>query len=165
MASSTFPERYTKASPYVRETSSSEETLALAKSLAAQLKSGDWLALVGDLGTGKTVFVRGLGEALKCAELPRSPTFSLVQVHKGRLTLRHVDLYRLGPREVPSLEWEELLDDGGVTVVEWAEKAKPMWPPECLPVHISHQGPDRRRFEFYPFGARAAELIRKLKGK
>ena len=153
---------------FVRKTVSEEETLDLARALGGHLRPGDWVALMGELGTGKTVFVRGLGEALHSQQVPVSPTFSLVQIHRptagaGRFPLRHVDLYRLAPKEIPALEWEELLDEEGVTAVEWAEKAKAFWPSRCLPVVITHEGPGQRSFGFHVFGERSAELILKMK--
>jgi tRNA threonylcarbamoyladenosine biosynthesis protein TsaE len=121
---------------------------------------------MGELGSGKTVFAKGLAEALHIADAPASPTFALVQVHRpkhGRVCLRHVDLYRLGPAEVPALEWEELHDEEGVTVVEWAEKCRFLWPPQVLPVRLSHLGRDARRIDFLPAGSRALALIRRLR--
>lgn len=146
--------------------SSEEETRALARSLGGHLKAGDWVVLVGDLGSGKTHFVKGLAEALHCRETPASPTFALVQVHKtgaGHPPLRHVDLYRLAEKDVSSLEWEELSDDRGVTAVEWAEKARNLWPDRAVEVRLSHDGENRRIIQFFG-GERASELSRKLKG-
>jgi len=152
-----------------RESRAEEETLALARELGRRLRAGDWIALMGELGSGKTVFARGLAEGMGIAERPTSPTFAIVQVHRsqgpGRPALRHVDLYRLPPPEIPGLEWEELHDDAGVTVVEWAEKAQYLWPAQCLPVRLSHQGADRRRIEFYVCGPRSGDLVRQMKGK
>lgn len=141
--------------------------MALAREVGALLKPSDWVALMGELGAGKTVFVKGLGESLRLEGVPRSPTFSIVQVHrpkKGGIPLRHVDLYRLAPTEIPALEWEELHEDNGVTVVEWAEKCQYLWPTQCVPIRISHQGNDARLVEFYVYGARSEEIIRRLKG-
>jgi tRNA threonylcarbamoyladenosine biosynthesis protein TsaE len=153
----------------VRQTHSEEETLALARTVGERLESRDWISLIGDLGSGKTVFVRGVAEALGCAESPHSPTFSIVRNYRaagrGKLPLRHVDLYRLGPAEIPALEWEELHDEGGVTLVEWAEKARRLWPLDCLVIQIYHRGEGRREFQFFPQGARAQEITRSLRGK
>jgi tRNA threonylcarbamoyladenosine biosynthesis protein TsaE len=143
--------------------SSEEETRALARSLGSLLKPGDWVALVGELGAGKTQFVKGLAEALHCKEEPSSPTFALAQIHKTAsrdCALRHVDLYRLEPKDVPALGWEDLSDDLGVTVVEWAEKARGLWPPHAVEVRLAHDGENRRIIAFYG-GDRAQELARK----
>ena len=152
----------------VVHSSSEEETVSLARELGGHLKPGDWIALVGDLGAGKTQFVRGLAEALGCQEIPSSPTFALIQVHKPkpgahRFPLRHADLYRLAPKDVPALEWEELSDEDGVTVVEWAEKARLLWPVHAVEVRLSHQGENRRLIEFFGHGERAVDLVRKVK--
>jgi tRNA threonylcarbamoyladenosine biosynthesis protein TsaE len=156
-----------KAPDFSRETANAEETLALARRVGALLKPGDWVGLIGEMGSGKTVFVQGLAEALHLADPISSPTFSIVKTHrakKGGIPLRHVDLYRLAPAEIPALEWEELHDDNGVTVVEWAEKAQYLWPPQCLPVRLAHLGHDARRLDFYVFGSRSEEILRRLKG-
>lgn len=140
--------------------------MAFAREIGKQLKTGDWVALVGELGTGKTVFVKGLAESLHLVDSPSSPTFSIVKTYRAKkngIPLRHVDLYRLAPAEIPALEWEELHDDHGVTVVEWAEKAQALWPTSCLPIRLSHQGQDKRLFEVYVYGARSEEIIKHLK--
>jgi tRNA threonylcarbamoyladenosine biosynthesis protein TsaE len=99
------------------------ETEALGARLAAALEAGDLLALQGDLGAGKTRLVRGIAAGLGVApEAVRSPTFVLHHVHRGgRLTLHHLDLYRLGEgAELRGLDIEGLLEDG-VVAVEWAD--------------------------------------------
>jgi tRNA threonylcarbamoyladenosine biosynthesis protein TsaE len=158
-----------KAPEWTCDTGSAEETLALARELGRNVRPGDWIALIGDLGSGKTVFTRGLSEGMGLEEIPTSPTFALVQVHRppkrGRFVLRHVDLYRLSSAEIPALEWEELSDEGGVTIVEWAEKARFLWPPQCLSIHLIHRGADQRRIEFRSTGPRSLELLRQTKGK
>ena len=146
----------------VVHSSSEEETLGIARTLGRQLKAGDWVALVGDLGAGKTLFVKGIAEGLECRDTPRSPTFALVQTYPSkagsrRPSLRHVDLYRLDRREITSLEWEELFEGDGVTAVEWADKARPLWPAAAVEVRLAHDGENRRTIEFFG-GGRAREL-------
>ena len=105
-------------------THSEEETAALARELASTLDAGSVVFLVGDLGAGKTAFVRGLAEGLGVApEEVSSPTFTLIQEYRGgRLPLLHVDLYRLDDRrEIEELGLEELGSDG-VVAIEWADK-------------------------------------------
>lgn len=166
--SNIFCDRLKKASCYRRETGSEAETLSLARGLGRLLQAGDWLALMGDLGAGKTVFVKGLGEALRCRGPVQSPTFVLIHTYpplpgQGRLALHHVDLYRLAPEEVWGLGWEDIPAKTGVTVLEWGEKAQRFWPADCLPLVLSHQGGDRRLLEFYSLGDRSARLIERLK--
>ena len=110
--------------------------------------------------------MKGLAKALHCKETPSSPTFSLIQLHKpsaGHPALRHVDLYRLAEKDVPGLEWEELSDDRGVTAVEWADKARGLWPDRAVEVRLTHDGENRRIIQFFG-GERASELARKVKG-
>jgi tRNA threonylcarbamoyladenosine biosynthesis protein TsaE len=104
-------------------TSSEEETTAAGERFASRLRPGDVVLLHGDLGAGKTAFVRGLATGLGApAADVSSPTFTLVQEYRGRLTLYHVDLYRLQPVEVGDLGLDELSEGNAVVAVEWAER-------------------------------------------
>jgi len=103
------------------------ETAAVGRALAVTLGAGDVVLLYGDLGAGKTAFVKGLAEGLGVSrDEVSSPTFTLIQEYRGgRLTLFHVDLYRLDdPREVDDLGLEEIANEG-VLAIEWAEKLPP----------------------------------------
>ena len=102
---------------------SEEETEAAGRELARTLESGSIVLLSGELGAGKTAFVRGIAEGLGIdpAEVT-SPTFTLVQEYRGRLTLYHVDLYRLKPAEVDDLGLDEMTLAGGVTAIEWSDR-------------------------------------------
>ena len=127
-------------------TKSEEETSAVGRELAATLSAGDVVLLYGDLGAGKTAFVRGLAEGLGVVPGEvNSPTFTLVQEYRGgRVTLVHVDLYRLDdPREVDDLGLEEIGADAVLTI-EWADRL-PRPPPEAIRVRIEHVGVDDRR--------------------
>src|SRR5207247_5170994 len=98
--------------------------IAVGRTLAATLSAGDVILLYGDLGAGKTAFVRGLAEGLGVpSDDVSSPTFTLIQEYRGgRLPLFHVDLYRLNdPREIDDLGLDEIAE-GGVLAIEWAEK-------------------------------------------
>lgn len=105
-------------------THSEQETRALGRELGRELAPDGVLLLSGELGAGKTVLARGIGEALGIT--PRevqSPTFTLIREHQGSEgRLVHVDLYRLAPEETSALGLEELLAGPGVKVVEWAER-------------------------------------------
>lgn len=124
----------------------------MGRELAAQLSAGDVILLYGDLGAGKTAFVRGLAEGLGASrDEVNSPTFTIMQEYRdGRLPLFHVDLYRLDdPREVADLGLEEIAEDG-VLAIEWAEKLeggarlKPSRDDEPVVVRIEHGEGDAR---------------------
>lgn len=106
------------------------ETFELGRQCAATLVGGDVLALVGDLGAGKTQFVKGLAAGLGASSEASSPTFTLIHEYPGgRLPLFHIDLYRLeSADEALAIGIEEYLDGDGVTAVEWADKF-----PELIP--------------------------------
>ena len=127
-------------------THSELETAAAGRALSPRLSAGSVVLLFGDLGAGKTAFVRGLAEGLgvKPDEVS-SPTFTLVQEYRGgRLPLFHVDLYRLtDPREIEELGLDEIAA-GGVLTIEWAEKL-PSIPPDAIRVTLTHAGDTERR--------------------
>ena len=124
--------------------SSEEETSAVGERLSASLRAGDVILLYGELGAGKTAFVRGLARGLGASEDDvSSPTFTLIQEYAGRLTLYHVDLYRLEPQEIPDLGLEELVLGDGVVAIEWADRW-PGRPDDVVEVTIEHAGEDAR---------------------
>ena len=128
-----------------------EETWALARRLAAELKPGDVVCLEGDLGTGKTTFTQGLAAALGVGGRVASPTFCLVQEHRGEgAYLVHMDLYRLhGEDDVLAIGWEDYLAAGAVIAVEWPERAGSLIPADARHVSFSHlDGGERRRIRF-----------------
>ena len=132
------------------ETTRSEaETEGLAADIAAGMRGGEVVLLEGELGAGKTVFVRGLARGLGVtAEEVTSPTFVLLTSHPGRLTLYHADLYRLrGDGDEQELGLEELPGPKGVLAVEWAERlVAPPWP-RRLRVRLAHVAAEARRIE------------------
>jgi tRNA threonylcarbamoyladenosine biosynthesis protein TsaE len=144
---------------------SPEETRALAARLGQWLAPGDVVALKGELGSGKTEFVHGLAQGLEVeAETPvASPSFTLVHEYAGRLTLLHLDLYRLEtlpPDLLPDLE--EYLAGAAAVAVEWAERLAPLLPPEYLEVLLAISGENRRTLTFIGHGLRGEELARRL---
>jgi tRNA threonylcarbamoyladenosine biosynthesis protein TsaE len=130
-------------------TASEAETGALAEALAARLGGGETLLLHGELGAGKTAFVRGLARGLGVDPgQVVSPTFVLLTRYEGRLTLHHADLYRLrgdSPAEERELGLEELPGPGGVLAVEWAERSSLPPPVRCIRITLEHAGGERRR--------------------
>jgi tRNA threonylcarbamoyladenosine biosynthesis protein TsaE len=127
-----------------------EKTESIAAELAAALKGGECLALYGNLGAGKTQFVRGLVRGLGGS--PRSvssPTFVLLNVYPGgRLKVFHLDAYRIGGADdFEAIGFGELLEQGGVVVVEWAERVRDLLPARCISVRIQPTGQTDRRIE------------------
>jgi tRNA threonylcarbamoyladenosine biosynthesis protein TsaE len=133
----------------VHTTHTEAETAQVAAALASRLSPGSVLLLSGDLGAGKTAFVRGLAQGL--GVLPdevTSPTFTLVHEYLGgRLPLQHVDLYRLDQAELETLGLDERLAEAGVVAVEWPERLRRR-PPGAIDVEIDDLGGDRRRVRY-----------------
>lgn len=133
------------AEPQTIISNSEEETSSVGERFAAQLEAGDVVLLFGDLGAGKTAFVRGIARGLGASpDDVTSPTFTLMQEYHGRLTLVHVDLYRLSPDEVGALGIEESTDAPSVIAIEWAERWSAA-PPDAWKVQIKDEASDRRR--------------------
>ncbi|MBQ6914886.1 MAG: tRNA (adenosine(37)-N6)-threonylcarbamoyltransferase complex ATPase subunit type 1 TsaE [Kiritimatiellae bacterium] len=133
------------------EVGSVEETWALARRLAAELRPGDVVCLEGDLGAGKTTFTQGLAAALGVEGRVTSPTFCLVQEHRGGdAYLVHMDLYRLqGEDDVLAIGWEDYLAAGAIIVVEWPERAGGLIPADARHIVFAHlDGDERRRINF-----------------
>ena len=125
-------------------THSEGETAAVGRALGRRLSPGAVVALEGPLGAGKTAFARGLAEGLGAdGEDVSSPTFTIVQEYRGRITLQHVDLYRLSSPEIDDLALDDLMEDA-VMAVEWAERWKHL-PPGALRVTIEPLDGTRRR--------------------
>lgn len=122
-----------------------DDTRVIASRLASELEGGTLLGLLGDLGAGKTAFVRGLAAGLGVPSgRVRSPTFTLVNEYGGgRLPLYHIDLYRLEPTEVDKLALREYLYGDGVCAVEWFERLGDET--EALKIHFTFVDADRRR--------------------
>ena len=125
------------------------ETIALARTLAATLRRGAVLALSGDLGAGKTHFVKGLAAGLGTAASVTSPTFTLLHEYPGgRLPLYHFDFYRLDAAdEALRIGLDEYLDGDGACVIEWAEKFPALLPPHTRWLRFSHRKDGARVIE------------------
>jgi tRNA threonylcarbamoyladenosine biosynthesis protein TsaE len=142
----------------VARTVSVGETRDLAAALAALAQSGDLVLLAGDLGAGKTAFVQGFAAGLGVTEPVTSPTFTLAQQYAGRLTVHHLDVYRLDQLgEVAELGLSELLDDDGVVLIEWGDAILPVLPSDYLEVRLgftagADASDDERRIELRSVG-------------
>jgi tRNA threonylcarbamoyladenosine biosynthesis protein TsaE len=126
------------------ESSSPAETEAIAAELAASLEPGDVVTVAGDLGAGKTTFVRGAARALGVREPVTSPTYAIGNRYEGRVPVSHLDLYRLGELEEP--DWADLEPyfEGAVTFVEWPEAGEAWLPAPRVSVRLRHRGLEHR---------------------
>ena len=123
---------------------SEADTIRIARDLAADLPHGGTVLLFGDLGAGKTAFVRGLlaGAGGDAADVT-SPTFTLIQQYAGRLPVTHVDLYRLSAPEADDLGLDEIVAGGGIVAIEWADRLpRPL--AGAVQVRIEDDGADTR---------------------
>ena len=148
---------YASASP--------EETRALGEALGGYARAGDLIALIGELGSGKTLFVGGLARGLgvDAAAYVSSPTFAIMHRYLGRLPLYHIDLYRIDtPEAFFALGLEEYLEGDGVAAVEWADHGWGLLPKERLTVRLRPTGLDTRAIELVPAGDRYLKLVREL---
>ncbi len=129
-------------------TTSEDQTQALAAKLGAKLKPGDVVLLFGELGAGKTSFVKGLAKGLGVPEdcYVQSPTFALINEYPGRVPLYHVDLYRLEPEETYDLGLEELADKG-VVAIEWPEKLPFSLGRREIKVYLEVLAPEKRKIK------------------
>lgn len=128
------------------------ETLCLGERLGRQLRGGEVIALIGQLGTGKTHFIKGLSEGLDIdhPDEVTSPTFTLINEYSGRLDLYHIDAYRLEtPAQLEALGFDEMCRRGGVVVVEWADRVWDLINDyQPLTIRLEHIGPSQRRLVF-----------------
>jgi tRNA threonylcarbamoyladenosine biosynthesis protein TsaE len=147
-------------------TGGSHETVRLGEVLGSLLPGGMVVALTGELGTGKTVFAKGLARGLgvKDEREVTSPSFVLINEYQGRLPIYHLDLYRLPEAaEVEELGWTEFTGGPGVTIVEWAERAAELLPEDRIDLEIHWVDLEERAFRFHGKGPGGAETVRRLK--
>ncbi len=127
---------------------SDSDTFAAGYRLAESLKAGSVVALYGGLGAGKTSFVRGLAAGLGITARVYSPTFTIVNEYPGKVPLFHFDMYRLGSEdELFDIGWEDYLERGGVSAVEWSENVPNAFPPGTVRVTLTVTGSSERRID------------------
>jgi tRNA threonylcarbamoyladenosine biosynthesis protein TsaE len=147
---------------------SERQTRNWGKKLAPWLKRGDIVGLSGELGAGKTSFVRGIAEGLGVGADAwiRSPTFTLINEYHGRVPIYHIDLYRVSGRaDQETLDLREYLYGEGVALVEWFEYLAVEEAEEFLEITFVHAGPRRRRLTFSARGKRYEEILERLKNE
>jgi tRNA threonylcarbamoyladenosine biosynthesis protein TsaE len=142
-----------------------QETLRVGKAIAAHLKKGDILCLVGQLGSGKTVLTKGI--AIKLGIKPDtviSPTFVLIRQYQGRWPLYHFDLYRVNShQEILVLGYEEYFYGDGITVIEWADRLGCLLPREYLKISLALGKDSTRSLELSACGIRYQALLKDIK--
>lgn len=143
---------------------SETQTRRLGMRLAPLLQAGDVVALIGDLGSGKTRWIQGVCQGLDVADPVISPTFTLVNEYRGRLPVYHIDLYRLADAaESLSFGLEEYLYGNGITLVEWADKALDYFPKSYLAIELYYLEDTKRRVVMRPYGDRFSHLLNEFK--
>jgi tRNA threonylcarbamoyladenosine biosynthesis protein TsaE len=130
----------------VVQTRRESETLALGEALGRAARPGTVVALIGDLGAGKTVFARGFAAGLEVSTRVQSPTFIILHAHEGgRLPFWHADLYRLGGADdVEQLGLDEVIEGDGAVLIEWADRFPELLPADRLDVTLEHLDVGRR---------------------
>ncbi|WP_324825299.1 tRNA (adenosine(37)-N6)-threonylcarbamoyltransferase complex ATPase subunit type 1 TsaE [Sinanaerobacter sp. ZZT-01] len=129
---------------------SEKDTVQFGIALSSQLKKGSIVALIGDLGTGKTALTKAIAEGLGIKEMITSPTFSIVhEYYDGRLPLYHFDVYRIGEiEEMYEIGYEEYFYGEGVCVVEWADMIQELLPEESITITISYGESENERIYY-----------------
>lgn len=140
---------------------SEAQTRRLGMRLGELLESGDIVALQGELGSGKTRWVQGVGQGLQVDQHVTSPTFTLVSEYPGRMTLYHIDLYRINQAaETSTFGLEDYLYGDGVCLIEWAERITQILPPDCLWITFHYLDDTKRRITMHAVGDRYQRLLK-----
>jgi tRNA threonylcarbamoyladenosine biosynthesis protein TsaE len=147
---------------------SSRQTMSLGRKLGKLAQGGEIIGLIGELGAGKTCFVRGLTDGADVGKEAwvRSPTFTLINEYQGRLPIYHIDLYRVGNQaELEGLNLREYLYSEGISLIEWFEYLPATEVDKYLEVRIVHAGANQREISFVAYGERYERLVEKMRGK
>ena len=142
---------------YKITTKNEEETIELAQNIESEKFPNMVICLRGDLGTGKTVFTKGIAQALGISEVITSPTFNIIKEYDGELPLYHMDVYRLDGK-VDDLGLDEYYKKGGIVVIEWADMIEDYLPEERLDISIKAIDEDVRVLKITPHGEKYEEI-------
>lgn len=143
---------------YKITTHSEEDTIEIAQNIESEKFPNMVICLIGDLGSGKTIFTKGFAEALGIDENITSPTFNIIKEYTGgESNLYHMDLYRLDG-DVRNLGIEEYYEKGGVVIIEWADMIEDYLPDERLEIRFKIVDEDTRVLVFKPYGTKYEEL-------
>ena len=139
------------------------DTLYIGKALARHLKARDIICLFGELGSGKTVLVKGIAAGLGISQdSVISPTFVLLREYKAKTPLYHFDLYRMScPKDILGLGYEEYLYDDGIAVIEWADRLRGYLPADYLKIELAVKSENSRILKFTALGKHYAQLLEK----
>jgi tRNA threonylcarbamoyladenosine biosynthesis protein TsaE len=142
---------------------SPEYTRSIGAEIGRKSHKGSVIALCGDLGTGKTVFAKGIAVGLGVETIVTSPTFVILNEYEGKYPFYHIDTYRLNsPEEMYGLGYEEYFYGDGVIAIEWAQKIEGLLPEEYLRVEFKVIGESDREIIFIPFGQNYVQLVEGL---
>ena len=147
---------------------SSRKTMSLGRRIGKLVQGGEIICLAGELGTGKTTFVRGFatGAGVGKNAWVRSPTFTLINEYQGRLPVYHIDLYRLGKaEEIDALNLREYLYSTGVSLIEWFEYLPAGEVDDYLELKMAHAGRTGRELTFVAHGDRYERILEKLRDR
>ena len=142
-------------------TDSIESTHELGRKIGENVSENMVILLDGDLGAGKTTLTQGIAKGLGVKRNVTSPTFTILKIYKGRMPLYHIDAYRL-EGAAQDLGFEELLEDGGLTVIEWSQFAPQLIPDTYLEVNIHLLEDDSREFRFEAAGEEYEQLLEEI---
>ena len=144
--------------------SSVNQTLKIGKRIAGHLSGGEIILLSGSLGAGKTVLAKGIAQGLGINKNNVvSPTFVLLRVYQGKHLLQHFDFYRIKtPQDLFALGYQEYLYSDAVTVIEWPDRLKFLWPKEFLKIKLFIKAKNQRYFKFMAKGPKYKKLLEKI---